>query len=76
MGCLADLAEFWQILFFKYAIFDFFFCSYLSEIAFISVFLSLSTFKLHLRANLKNRRFARNRGLSFTGKSKKSPICP
>ncbi|MBD8999624.1 MAG: vitamin B12-binding protein [Lactobacillus ruminis] len=29
-----------------------------------------------LRANLKNRRFARNRGLSFTGRFQKSPICP
>ncbi|MBD8999105.1 vitamin B12-binding protein [Ligilactobacillus ruminis] len=29
-----------------------------------------------LRANLKNRRFARNRGLHFTGKSQKSSFCP
>gem|GEM_PF-1678190 len=29
-----------------------------------------------LRANLRNRRFARNRGLCFTGKSQKSPFCP
>ena len=29
-----------------------------------------------LRANLRNRRFARIRGLTFTGKSQKSPFCP
>ncbi|RGK46081.1 vitamin B12-binding protein [Ligilactobacillus ruminis] len=29
-----------------------------------------------LRANLKNRRFARNRGLHFTGKFPKSAFCP
>ncbi|WP_353935279.1 vitamin B12-binding protein [uncultured Ligilactobacillus sp.] len=29
-----------------------------------------------LRANLKNRRFARNRELHFTGKSQKSTFCP
>ncbi|WP_271867416.1 hypothetical protein [Ligilactobacillus ruminis] len=29
-----------------------------------------------LRANPKNRRFARNRRLHFTGKSQKSTICP
>nr|WP_270522707.1 vitamin B12-binding protein [Ligilactobacillus ruminis] len=29
-----------------------------------------------LRANLKNRHFARNREPPFTGKSQKSPICP
>ena len=29
-----------------------------------------------LRANLRNRRFDRNRGLHFTGKSQKSPFCP
>ena len=29
-----------------------------------------------LRANLKNRRFARNRGLTFTGKSQKAMFCP
>nr|WP_318531249.1 vitamin B12-binding protein [Ligilactobacillus ruminis] len=29
-----------------------------------------------LRANLKNRRFARNRGLNFTGKSQKATFCP
>nr|WP_225416608.1 vitamin B12-binding protein [Ligilactobacillus ruminis] len=29
-----------------------------------------------LRANLKNRRFARNRGLAFTGRFQKSPFCP
>ncbi|RGK46821.1 vitamin B12-binding protein [Ligilactobacillus ruminis] len=29
-----------------------------------------------LRANLKNRHFARNGRLGFTGKSQKSPICP
>ncbi|MEO2768077.1 vitamin B12-binding protein [Ligilactobacillus ruminis] len=29
-----------------------------------------------LRANLKKRRFARNRELGFTGKSQKSPFCP
>ncbi|RGK48232.1 vitamin B12-binding protein [Ligilactobacillus ruminis] len=29
-----------------------------------------------LRANPKNHRFARNRGLPFTGKSQKSPFCP
>ncbi|MBD8999570.1 MAG: vitamin B12-binding protein [Lactobacillus ruminis] len=31
---------------------------------------------LILRANLKKRHFARNRGLSFTGKSQKTPFCP
>lgn len=30
----------------------------------------------NLRANLKNHRFARNEGLDFTGKFKKSPFCP
>ena len=30
----------------------------------------------HLRANLRNRRFARIRGLTFTGKSQKSTFCP
>ncbi|UWP40180.1 vitamin B12-binding protein [Ligilactobacillus ruminis] len=30
----------------------------------------------HLRANLKNWHFARNQGLSFTGKFQKSPFCP
>ncbi|RYS80700.1 vitamin B12-binding protein [Ligilactobacillus ruminis] len=30
----------------------------------------------HLRADLKNQRFARNRGLSFTGKSQESAFCP
>ncbi|MBD9205230.1 MAG: vitamin B12-binding protein [Lactobacillus ruminis] len=29
-----------------------------------------------LRANPRNRRFARNRGLCFTGKSQKSAFCP
>jgi len=29
-----------------------------------------------LRADFKNRLFARNRGLAFTGKSQKSPFCP
>ncbi|MEO2767656.1 vitamin B12-binding protein [Ligilactobacillus ruminis] len=29
-----------------------------------------------LRANLRNRRFARNRRLPFTGKSQKSSFCP
>lgn len=29
-----------------------------------------------LRANLKNRYFARNQRLHFTGKFQKSPICP
>nr|WP_324250024.1 vitamin B12-binding protein [Ligilactobacillus ruminis] len=29
-----------------------------------------------LRANLKNRHFARNGGLHFTGKSQKSTFCP
>ncbi|WDC79643.1 vitamin B12-binding protein [Ligilactobacillus ruminis] len=29
-----------------------------------------------LRANFKNRRFARNRGLHFTGRFQKSPFCP
>nr|WP_270413124.1 vitamin B12-binding protein [Ligilactobacillus ruminis] len=29
-----------------------------------------------LRANLRNRRSARNRGLCFTGKSQKSAFCP
>nr|WP_252266043.1 vitamin B12-binding protein [Ligilactobacillus ruminis] len=29
-----------------------------------------------LRANLKKRRFARNRGLAFTGQSQKAPFCP
>ncbi|WP_338143549.1 vitamin B12-binding protein [Ligilactobacillus ruminis] len=29
-----------------------------------------------LRANPKNQRFARNRGLHFTGKSQESPFCP
>ncbi|MSB57297.1 vitamin B12-binding protein, partial [Lactobacillus ruminis] len=29
-----------------------------------------------LRANLKNRHFARNRGLGFTGKFQKSAFCP
>ena len=29
-----------------------------------------------LRANLKNRHFARNRGLTFTGKSQESLFCP
>ena len=29
-----------------------------------------------LRANLRNRRFVRNRGLLFTGKSQKSMFCP
>ena len=29
-----------------------------------------------LRANLKNRLFARNRGLGFTGKSQESAFCP
>nr|WP_235315852.1 vitamin B12-binding protein [Ligilactobacillus ruminis] len=29
-----------------------------------------------LRANPRNRHFARNRGLCFTGKSQKSPFCP
>ncbi|MEO2768064.1 vitamin B12-binding protein [Ligilactobacillus ruminis] len=29
-----------------------------------------------LRANFKNRRFARNRGLHFTGISQKSTFCP
>nr|WP_080876837.1 vitamin B12-binding protein [Ligilactobacillus ruminis] len=29
-----------------------------------------------LRANLKKRRFTRNRDLHFTGKSQKSPFCP
>ncbi|WP_288552403.1 vitamin B12-binding protein [uncultured Ligilactobacillus sp.] len=29
-----------------------------------------------LRANPINRRFARNRGLCFTGKSHKSTFCP
>ncbi|MBD9205231.1 MAG: vitamin B12-binding protein [Lactobacillus ruminis] len=29
-----------------------------------------------LRADLKNRRFARNRGLCFTGKFQKSAFCP
>ena len=29
-----------------------------------------------LRANPKNRRFARNRGLTFTGKSQESTFCP
>lgn len=30
----------------------------------------------NLRANLKNRRFARNGGLAFTGKFEKTRICP
>ncbi|EFZ34018.1 hypothetical protein HMPREF0542_11877 [Ligilactobacillus ruminis ATCC 25644] len=30
----------------------------------------------HLRANLKNQYFARNRGLHFTGRIQKSAICP
>ncbi|MDD5957969.1 MAG: vitamin B12-binding protein [Ligilactobacillus ruminis] len=30
----------------------------------------------NLRANLKNRHFARNRELKFTGKSQKSTFCP
>ena len=29
-----------------------------------------------LRANPKKRCFVRNRGLTFTGKSQESPICP
>ncbi|TGJ60452.1 vitamin B12-binding protein [Ligilactobacillus ruminis] len=29
-----------------------------------------------LRANLKNRHFARNRGLAFTGRFQKSAFCP
>ncbi|MBD8999235.1 MAG: vitamin B12-binding protein [Lactobacillus ruminis] len=29
-----------------------------------------------LRAEFKNQRFARNRGLSFTGKSQESAFCP
>ncbi|EFZ34017.1 hypothetical protein HMPREF0542_11876 [Ligilactobacillus ruminis ATCC 25644] len=29
-----------------------------------------------LRADLKKRRFARNRGLDFTGKSQESAFCP
>nr|WP_240088713.1 vitamin B12-binding protein [Ligilactobacillus ruminis] len=29
-----------------------------------------------LRANLRNRRFARNGNLHFTGISQKSPFCP
>ncbi|MDB7637367.1 MAG: vitamin B12-binding protein [Ligilactobacillus ruminis] len=29
-----------------------------------------------LRANLRNRHFARNRGLCFTGRSQKSTFCP
>ncbi|HCI90028.1 MAG TPA: vitamin B12-binding protein [Lactobacillus sp.] len=29
-----------------------------------------------LRAEFKNRRFARNRGLHFTGKSQKAAFCP
>ncbi|WP_420920924.1 vitamin B12-binding protein [Ligilactobacillus ruminis] len=29
-----------------------------------------------LRANLKNRRFARNRGLAFTGRFQESSFCP
>nr|WP_270351272.1 vitamin B12-binding protein [Ligilactobacillus ruminis] len=29
-----------------------------------------------LRANPKNRRFARKRALPFTGKSQESPFCP
>ncbi|MBD8999618.1 MAG: vitamin B12-binding protein [Lactobacillus ruminis] len=29
-----------------------------------------------LRANLKNRRFARNGGLAFTGRIQKSAFCP
>ncbi|RGK48242.1 vitamin B12-binding protein [Ligilactobacillus ruminis] len=29
-----------------------------------------------LRANPKNRRFARKRVLPFTGKSQKTPFCP
>ncbi|MBT9626954.1 vitamin B12-binding protein [Ligilactobacillus ruminis] len=29
-----------------------------------------------LRANLKNRPFARNRGLTFTGRFQKSTFCP
>ncbi|UWP41194.1 vitamin B12-binding protein [Ligilactobacillus ruminis] len=29
-----------------------------------------------LRADFKNRRFARNRGLSFTGRFQKSSFCP
>ncbi|RGK47248.1 vitamin B12-binding protein [Ligilactobacillus ruminis] len=29
-----------------------------------------------LRAKFKNQRFARNRGLSFTGRIQKSAICP
>ncbi|RGK46820.1 vitamin B12-binding protein [Ligilactobacillus ruminis] len=29
-----------------------------------------------LRANPKNRRFARNRELAFTGKSQKATFCP
>ena len=29
-----------------------------------------------LRANPKNRYFARNRGLTFTGKSQKAMFCP
>ncbi|TGJ60708.1 vitamin B12-binding protein [Ligilactobacillus ruminis] len=30
----------------------------------------------NLRANPKNRHFARNREPEFTGKSQKSPFCP
>ncbi|RGK46837.1 vitamin B12-binding protein [Ligilactobacillus ruminis] len=29
-----------------------------------------------LRANLRNRHFARNRGLHFTGRIQKSTFCP
>ena len=34
------------------------------------------TWGWHLRANPKNQRFARDVGLTFTGKSKKKPFCP
>ncbi|MCI5767976.1 MAG: vitamin B12-binding protein [Ligilactobacillus ruminis] len=30
----------------------------------------------HLRANSRKRRFDRNRGLAFTGKSQKATFCP
>ncbi|HCI90625.1 MAG TPA: vitamin B12-binding protein [Lactobacillus sp.] len=30
----------------------------------------------HLRANPRNCRFARNRGLPFTGRSQKTAFCP
>nr|WP_241531298.1 vitamin B12-binding protein [Ligilactobacillus ruminis] len=30
----------------------------------------------NLRADSRNRHFARNRELEFTGKSQKSPFCP